>query len=675
MPALRAAIAQIDSRWLYTETQARLQNGSAVPGPVSALILTAILAGGCSSAASQPDRRHYPNPEFSAADAARLATTYSEIEIDGGDVYWLETAPDGRGVIRVQLADSGRTEVLTPPDSSVYTAINGYGGGAYVVHDGIVFFVNANDQQIYRQESGAKPEKLTNQAGARFAECSVDARRHRLICVRETTATATPPSEHSIVAVDLESGGGVSVLFGASDFVAHPRLSPDGDSLAWIAWDHPNMPWDESRLIRARVADDGGLPELSEFSKENRSSLEPQWSPGGQLFFISEIGDRWGFYRWHDGGPEPAYSGAGEFGKPLWYLDNASYAILSDDKIVASYFEYGDAGLVLVDLAAGTATVIADGLIAHDTNGGYFRFSEGDVYFIAATRSTPHGVYRLSVDTGEITRLAGETGQAVHTAAEPVTFPTAGGQVAHGILHLPKTGESPPLIVNVHRGPTRVRTAAYDPVIEFWRARGFAVLDLNYRGSSGYGREFRRSLYGCWGKADVEDAVSAARYLIDQGIVSADAQFIRGASAGGYTALMALATQDSFDAGASYFGVADPLRLARIMHKYERHYLDSLLGPLPAAEPVYRNRSPVNLADRIGVPVLITQGKDDPVVPYSQASSIVSALEANDVPVTFLAFDGESHGFRKASSIEQSLLAELGLYRRILEQHDERIGE
>ncbi len=603
-----------------------------------------------------------------------MATTYSEIEVDGGDVYWLETAPDGRGVIRARFAGSDRAEALTPPGASVYTAINGYGGGAYAVHDGIAFFVNAIDQQIYRQGYGAKPEKLTNQAGARFAECSVDSRRRRLICVRETTASATPPSQHSIVAVDLE-GGGVSVLFDAADFVAHPRLSPDGDALAWIAWDHPNMPWDESHLIRARVGGDGGLLEPAVFSKENRSSLEPQWSPGGALFFISEIGDRWGFYRWRDGNPEPAYSGAGEFGKPLWYLDNASYGILSDETIIASYFEYGDAGLVLVDLTTGTATAVADGLIAHDTDGGYFRVARHGVYLVAATRSAPHGVYRLDIDTGDITRLAGGTARAPHAAAVPVTFPTTAGLSAHGVLHRPQAARPPPLIVNVHRGPTRVRTAAYDPVIEFWREHGFAVLDLNYRGSSGYGREYRRSLYGSWGKADVDDAVSAARYLTDRGLVSPDALFIRGASAGGYTALMALATRDSFDAGASYFGVADPLRLARIMHKYEQHYLDSLLGPLPDAEPVYRRRSPVNLAGRIGVPVLITQGRDDPVVPYSQASAMVAALESNGIPVTFLVFDGESHGFRKASSIEQSLLAELDLYRRVLEERRRPTGE
>ncbi|MPZ48429.1 MAG: prolyl oligopeptidase family serine peptidase [Dehalococcoidia bacterium] len=605
--------------------------------------------------------------------------------LDGGDVYWTEVRPmeAGRSVIVRRRPDGSIDDLIAAPISA-RARVHEYGGGEFVVRDGAVYFSNFADQRIYRVRAGSAPEPLTHAEGMRYADAVVDAARNRLICVREDHSRADREAVNTIAAVDLTSGG-ETVLVQGADFYAYPRLSSDGSKLAWIAWDHPNMPWDGTELRVAEVDAAGALGESALVAGGRTESIfQPQWPADGELHFVSDRGGWWNLYRWPglypglktaaEGSPDVEVLAArkAEFGRPLWQFGAATYDFDTEGRIVCAYCERGMWRLATLDGALAELTDIETPF--SDIRG--LRVGGGKAYFIGGSATRMSGLVALDLASGEIETVRASSEARVDegyvSAAETIEFPTEAGLTAHGFFYPPRnrdfsapSGEKPPLLVMSHGGPTSATSPTLSLRTQFWTSRGIAVLDVNYGGSTGYGREYRQRLDGRWGIVDVDDCVSGARYLAGRGLADGERLAITGGSAGGYTTLCALAFRDAFKAGASHFGVGDLEALARDTHKFESRYLDGLVGPYPGRRDIYVERSPIHHVERLACPVIFFQGLDDPVVPPNQAETMVEALRAKGVPVAYVAFEGEQHGFRRAPNIKRSLEAELYFYSRV----------
>jgi dipeptidyl aminopeptidase/acylaminoacyl peptidase len=611
-----------------------------------------------------------------------------EARIDGGSVYWLEGRPQEQGrFVVVRLVADGKATDLTPPPFNVRTRVHEYGGGAWTVHDGIVYFSNFADGRLHRQAvSGGAPEALTPAPPAqgrdwRFADGIVDARRRHWIGVREDHTGTTRLPTNTIVAVDLARPGvepGRIVVEG-HDFFSSPRLSPDGRRLVWLAWDLPAMPWNGTRLYVADLAEDGtvaGAPQVIA-GGASESIFQPEWSPRGDaIVLVSDRSGWWNLYR-HDPASRqttPIAPKAAEFGQPQWQFAMSTYAFAGEDRIVCSYSEDGLGHLAVIDLRGGALTPIDTPF----TEFGSMRAEGERVVFRAGAPARPGCIVSLDLATGERRILRQSTGllddPALRipdylTTPESIRFPTSGGETAFGLFYPPHNadhaapdGEKPPLLVKCHGGPTSAASSALSLGTQFWTSRGIAVLDVNYRGSTGFGRAYREALHRQWGVADVEDCINGARFLIARGSVDPQRIVISGGSAGGYTTLAALVFHDFFHGGASYYGVSDAAALARDTHKFESRYLDWLIGPYPEEEALYRERSPLFHADRLTRPVIFFQGDEDAVVPPNQTEAMVTALRRRGKPVGYLLYAGEQHGFRKAANIQRSLDAELMFY-------------
>lgn len=597
---------------------------------------------------------------------------FGDIAIDGWDVYWTEIRPSegGRAAI-VKWTPNGAVSDVIPRNFSARSRVHEYGGGAFAVHNGIVWFCNDTDQRVWTVEPGGEPRPLTPPDSAtRFADFTVDARRRRLICVCEDHDRTGEP-ENLLVGVPFD--GGMETLHRGRDFFAAPRLSPDGMRLAWLAWDHPNMPWDGTELWLADLAADGSMqnarciaggPDVSVFC--------PQWSPDGVLHFVSDRTGWWNLYRWADGAEDPICPMDADFGQGLWQFGMSTYGFADEATIVTAWAEQGV--WRLGRLGPGTGHPEPYRLPYAD----YYcvQAAAGRVVFQATGDADPPAIVRLDVATGrhEVLRRSADfdIDPGYISAAEPVSFPTSGGDTAHGFLYMPANrdfdatpDERPPLIVKGHGGPTSQTRPGFSLKIQYWTSRGFAYLDVNYRGSTGFGTAYRRKLDHAWGVVDVEDCIAGARWLAEQGRVSRDRLVITGGSAGGYTVLAALAFHDVFKAGASHYGIGDLMALAHDTHKFESRYLDRLVGALPEAEPVWRERSPINHIEGLNCPLIFFQGLEDKVVPANQAVSMVEALKLKGIPVAYVPFPGEGHGFRKAQNIKRALEGELYFYGRI----------
>jgi dipeptidyl aminopeptidase/acylaminoacyl peptidase len=589
--------------------------------------------------------------------------------IDGDETYWIEGRPAeaGRSVL-VRRAADGTTADVTPAPFDVRTRVHEYGGGSYTVAGGTVVFSNRADGRLYRLDPGvAEPQPITPEGDYRYADLRFDPGRRRFLAVREDHSAEGQPVA-AIVAVPLDGERAPRVLVQGPDFLAAPRLSPDGSTLAWLEWDHPDMPWDATRLRTAPVRDDGDLgPSDLAAGGPDESIAQPEWSPDGVLHFVSDRSGWWNLYRLVDGPRlEPLAALGAEFAKPAWIFDRSTYGFLPDGAIAA------------VARARGRDRIfhVAPGRLAGEV--------ESPFTDIASLRAGPQGIVAIAgsptessmvvaldptilAPTGVLRRSSSFTMDPAWTSvAEPITFPSAGGRVAHALFYRPTNpdvvapdGELPPLVVHSHGGPTSNAANSLKLDIQLLTSRGIAVVDVDYGGSTGYGREYRRALEGGWGVIDVDDCEAAARYLVARGEVDPDRLAIEGGSAGGYTTLAALAFRDLFAAGISLFGVGDLEALARDTHKFESRYLDRLVGPYPAAAELYRERSPIHHLDAISCPVLVLQGLDDHVVPPSQAEAIVAALAAKGVPHAYLAFEGEGHGFRGADAIRRTLESRL----------------
>jgi dipeptidyl aminopeptidase/acylaminoacyl peptidase len=617
-----------------------------------------------------------------AAGGLRL----NSVALDGDDVYWVEGRPSegGRSALMRRRADAAIEEV-TPREVNVRTRVHEYGGGAYTVADGAAWYVNFADQRVYRVGDSAP---LTP-PGYLYADFAVDRRRQRLIAVREDHTAAGREPINALVALPLgrhDAPTAGDVLASGYDFYSTPRLSPDGSQLCWLSWRHPQMPWDGTELWVADITAAGTLERARHIAGSATESIyQPGWSPDGHVHFVSDRSGWWCLYREDEAGavvavirnPAPRV----EFGRPQWLLATASWAFAGPTRLVVSYSRDGRWRLATIDTATGTlADFRARGeagasAARSELQPQEFLVATGTHAFLVAGSSTaPDALVRLDLQSGavEAIRVASSIvlDEGNIAIPEPIEFPTANSQNAHAFYYAPRNkdfaappDERPPLIVISHGGPTTAARATFDLQIQFWTTRGFAVVDVNYGGSSGYGREYRERLNGQWGVVDVADVVHAAQHLARQGKADSRRLAIRGGSAGGYTTLAALTFYPGvFGAGASYYGVSDIEVLVRDTHKFEARYLDTLIGPYPEHQDLYRQRSPIHAIDRLASPLILLQGLEDKIVPPNQSEMMADAVRAKGLPVAYLAFEGEQHGFRKATTIVRSLEAELYFY-------------
>jgi dipeptidyl aminopeptidase/acylaminoacyl peptidase len=624
----------------------------------------------------------WPSP-ISAEMVAQASLGLSAPWLEDGMLWWLESRPLENGRVVLVRRDPGREPAdVVPEGFNVRTSVHEYGGGAYCVHGETAFVSNFADQRLYRVDRGGEPVPITLDAGDRrhrYADGRVTADGGLWIGVRERHAESDRSADvvNELVAVATDGSTEPTVIASGRDFYSNPRIAPDGSRLCFLAWDLPWMPWDGCELHVADLASDGALTNVEHVAGlDGRESIwQPEWSPEGDLVFASDRSGWWNLERIRDGERDVLHAAEAEFGFPAWVFGSRSYAFLGDGRIFCEYEQDGFTHRALLDPTSGAFDEVDLGLDV----GFESVTTEGSTVVLAAgSATTPMRLISLDVATGstEVVRASSELTIDPGYLSTPraIEFPTDGGRTAHALVYGPANGdyespdaELPPLLVFSHGGPTGSTSAAFSLGRQFWTSRGFAIVDVNYGGSSGYGREYRERLNGEWGVVDLADCVNAARFLVEQGEADPDRLLIRGGSAGGYTTICALTFTDAFAAGAAYFGIADLEQFAGgETHKFELEYEHTLIGPYPEQAAVYRERSPIHFADRISTPMLVLQGADDRVVPPAQAELIVEALAARSVPHAYVLYEGEGHGFRKAENIIDSLEAELSFYGQVL---------
>jgi dipeptidyl aminopeptidase/acylaminoacyl peptidase len=608
----------------------------------------------------------------------------SQPTIAGPDVYWIEMRPSegGRNVI-VRRDVTGTAYDMIQAPFNARTRVHEYGGGDYVVHDGAIYFSNFTDQRIYRLAGGAESQAITPDipdAKLRFADFVIDPGRRRLVCVREDHR-GEGEAVNAIVSIALDealpSAGEGAVIASGNDFYSSPCVSSDGSRLAWLTWNHPNMPWDGCELWVGEIQTDGSLDEAHRVAGGiDKSIFQPSWSPDGVLYFASDRNGWWNLYRLNSRGEaEPVCEIEAEFAMPQWVFGLSSYAFASASRIVCSYVDKGISKLASID----TRTLAFTPIENPYTNIQYLRASAGQAVFRAGSPTKPSAIVRLDLSDESGARFETlqrsmniEIDDGYISPPRAIEFPTTNSATAHGLFYEPRNrdyqapdAERPPLLVLSHGGPTSAAPASFALSIQYFTSRGIAVLDVNYGGSTGYGREYRERLKWNWGVVDVDDCANGARHLAERGLVDGNRLAISGGSAGGYTTLCALTFRDVFKAGASHYGVSDAEALAKDTHKFESRYLDGLIGPYPQARDLYFERSPINFTERLSCPVIFFQGLEDKVVPPNQAETMVAALRAKHLPVAYITFAGEQHGFRQAKNIKRALDGEIYFYARV----------
>jgi dipeptidyl aminopeptidase/acylaminoacyl peptidase len=630
----------------------------------------------------------WPTPVTSEVVVAQ-AVGLSEVRVDGGDVVWSESRPaEGGRTALVRLGADGSRSELLEPGQNARTAVHEYGGGAWWLRAGVVWFASWEDQRLYRRDpQTGRTEPLTPEPatprGERYADGDLSPDGGTIVCVREhhpPDGRGAVDVVNQVVRLAADRPSTPEVLVTGPDFVSSPRFSPGGDRLCWVEWDHPNMPWDGTRLM-VRDLDSGGGELVA--GGPGESVCEPQWQPDGSLTFISDRTGWWNLYSWsaERGTVEPLVELEGEIALPQWVLGTSRYAALPDGRIVFACCRDGIDSLMVRLPGGELATLPLPFSLVHSVRAA----GASGFIVVAGTPTEEASVTRVELGTGSAVdaidslrpaRSLAELGVGVDLISTPesVSFPSSGGRTAHGLLYRPTNpgftgpaGELPPLLVGVHGGPTAAAGPELDLETQYWTSRGFTVLLVNYGGSTGYGRAYRDLLRGAWGIVDVEDTIAAARWLAEEQWVDRARMTVAGGSAGGFTTLAALARRDTpFAAGADYFGVADLEALATDTHKFESRYLDGLIGPYPRERERYRERSPIEHVDEFTRPLLVLQGLEDEIVPPNQATMIVDALKAKGVPVAYVAFEGEQHGFRREANIRRALDSELSFYSQVL---------
>ncbi len=603
--------------------------------------------------------------------------------VDSGYIYWLESRPEEAGRTVVARAPASRADGaaiaavddLTPAPFNVRTRVHEYGGGAFAAKAGVLLAVNFSDQRLYRLEPGLPPAALTpeSERKLRYADFSIVPGRGLVYAVREDHR-GDGEAVNTIVRIGLDGGEDEGIVVASGhDFFAAPRLSPDGRQLAFLSWDHPNMPWDGTALWLADVDEGGGVTDARVIAGgDDVSVMQPCFSPEGILHYVSDESGWWNVYRYGPNGAAPLCPMDAEFAVPAWGFGQSTYGFLNENNLLAGYYQSGRWQLAIIEVENGRLQPID----LPYTSLSSLSIGTGEAVLRVGGADKPAAIIALDPETGRhrVLKTAGALtiSPDLISIPEAIAFPTEAAATAYAFYYAPKNpdykspkGSHPPLIVKSHGGPTGNTSSQFNLATQFWTSRGFAVVDVDYGGSTGYGRAYRERLNGRWGEVDVLDCVAAARFLADAGKADPERLAITGGSAGGFTTLAALTFHDVFKAGASHYGVSDLEALAKETHKFESRYLDNLIGPYPDGVDIYRARSPIHHVEGLKSPMIFFQGLEDVIVPPNQAEMMVDALRAKGIPVAYLAFEGEQHGFRKAPTIHAVRRAELAFYGRV----------
>ncbi|MFT5082434.1 MAG: dipeptidyl aminopeptidase/acylaminoacyl peptidase [Lentisphaeria bacterium] len=634
---------------------------------------------------------------ISADMVAGKTPKISETQLCGKRIFWCESLPDEKGRVAIMMQDDSGSQCILPRPLSAKSKVHEYGGGAYCVNENTLYFVLADDQCIYRAEIGQAdfvPERLSPKGNFRFADLIVDTFANRLIAVCEDHnsplgADAQEP-RNSIVVISLadspeldgsDAAQRMCTLTQGQDFYSNPQLSNDGSQLCWLSWNHPAMPWDNTQLWLADISA-AGLSHIRQVAGNGEESIfQPQWAAEGELFYVSDCANWWNIYSLsaHElmqGKPQSRaiYSFDAEFATPQWTFGMSTYGFVDDNTIVATYTRDGQWHLVRINTDKRTNSDI----YPIQTDCSYIesvRCAGGRTVYIGASASASANIYVFDRIDGSDRYALYPKKQVVDSEEfsrpQAMKFPSSEGQSARVLFYPPHNkyfcGETglPPVIVICHGGPTGASESSLNLKIQYWTNRGFAVADVNYRGSTGYGREFRRRLYGKWGEYDVDDVCAVVGYLERKKLVDARRCVIKGSSAGGYTVLATLAFRDTFSAGVSLYGIGDLELLAKDTHKFEARYMDTLVGPYPEQKALYQQRSPIHFVDNINCPLLVFQGLQDKVVPPNQAQAMVDATKTKGLPVAYVTYPDEAHGFRDGNTITHMLESEWLFYAAI----------
>jgi dipeptidyl aminopeptidase/acylaminoacyl peptidase len=595
----------------------------------------------------------------------------SQPRLDGGDLCWLEARPAEGGRQVVMRSRGGTLGELSPPGVNVRSRVHEYGGGDYLVARGVLFFVDFAEPGVFRQDAAGVSRLRGPLPGARYADFALSPDGRWLACVEEEPRPGGEPTNR-LVAFALGSGER-RVIEDAFDFVSFPRFAPDGTAFAYTAWRHPDMPWDatELRALGWRRSGPAGAPRTVA-GGPGESIFQPGFSPGGRLTFVSDRSGWWNLEQLRDGERVPLCPRPAEFGLPQWMFGLSTWGFVDERTILCSSGPPGLQRLARLDVESGALRELA--LPYGEFHG--LGVEGRSACFLGASPTRPVTVCRLDLAEARLEELrssfALELEEGLVAEAEAIEFASREGRRAHAFAYAPRhprfagpPGEQPPLLVRSHGGPTSATVPSLRLAIQYWTSRGFAVVDVNYGGSTGYGRAYRNLLRGAWGVVDVEDCVAAARHLADAGLADPRRLCVSGASAGGFTTLCALTFHDLFAAGASHYGIGDLEALVRDTHKFESRYLERLVGPYPERRDLYVARSPIHHVERLARPVIFFQGLEDRVVPPSQAEAMVAALARRGIPHVYVAFPGEQHGFRRAENIRTALDGELFFYAQV----------
>ncbi len=608
-------------------------------------------------------------PELLTTQGVRI----SDPQAVGERLYWLETRPQekGRNVLVCEHAGK-RTELFAAP-LSVRTRAQEYGGSSYLATAAFIFYVQDSDQRLYQYDLASQQTKaLTPEGAFRYADFYHDQTHQRLIAVCEDYTQDSHHPSARIIAIDLSTSA-INTLAEGADFYSNPRISPDAQQLSYLCWFHPQMPWDGTECVVAQLDAQGNIVrEQIIAGSASESVFQPQWSPDNQLFFVSDRNNWWNIYRWNGTNADAIYEYDAEFATPQWVFGMSTYGFLNAQEIFCCYSQQGFWQIGIISITQKKLQKVPSEF--RDISA--IHCNNNRAWFIAASVTQGSQLYSYRDNKIiAITHSGAPVALGYIAPANAIEFATRDGEIAHGFFYRPTNAQIaaqsdslPPLIVMCHGGPTGATETGLNLKIQFWTSRGFAVLDVNYRGSTGYGRQYRDRLKNNWGITDVIDACSGVDYLIAQKLVDKNKIAIRGSSAGGYTVLAALTFSDHFKAGASLYGIGDLEALAKDTHKFEAHYLDSLVGAYPQEQAIYHARSPIHHIEQLNCPVIFLQGLQDKVVPPAQAEAMVNALTAKGIYTEYITFTEEAHGFRQAQTIQRALEAELAFYIKVFDQ-------
>ncbi|HIF71164.1 MAG TPA: S9 family peptidase [Dehalococcoidia bacterium] len=603
-----------------------------------------------------------------------------QVRVDGDDVYWLEGRPEeaGRYVIVKRSTDGSSADVNSSP-LNARNAVHEYGGAAYAVRDGDVYFANWDDQRLYKAASGggdavAITGEPAIERGDRYADLVVSNDSNWILCVRERHHEDRE-ADNELVAIRTDGSGATKVLATGHDFYSSLRQNAAGDRVCWLSWDHPDMPWDGCELWVADFDSTNGSVSNEQLvtGGTDVSIVQPEWASEGTLVFITDESGWWNLTKWSGDSVVPVLTEEKDHCGPAWAFGFRTYGFVDDGSVLLRDSEGGEGRFRAIGLdgqVGGSVTVPHTSIAELNVIGG-------DVVYIGASQTAAAGVVRTGLGNGASVTLKTssdiELDDAYLSVPEAITFPSTEDGEAHAFYYAPTNPdfesdgtEIPPLLVISHGGPTSATSSALSLPVQFWTSRGFAVVDVNYRGSTGHGKAFRDALKGQWGVYDTDDCIAAADYLVGRGQADTNRLAIKGGSAGGYTTINALTFHDRFAVGATYYGIADLTVFIDDTHKYESRYLDSLIGPYPEAKQLYHDRSAINFTDQLSCPMIIFQGLEDKIVPPSQAEIMAGALREKGVPFSLMMFEGEQHGFRQSKNIKASLEGELYFYGRVM---------